>query len=75
MRRALPISESTCRRSSILPTAPSAASCEHFTQGSCLDREKEENMFSIFSQHDIPTHYDSGGMMAGVVDVADRQEE
>ena len=74
MRRALPISESTCRRSSILPTAPSTASCEHFTQGTCLDRRKEKgNLFSIFSQHDIPTHYDSGGMMAGVVDVADRR--
>ena len=49
MRRALPISESTCRRSSILPTAPSTASCEHFTQGSCLDREKRRKLvFHLF---------------------------
>ena len=49
MRRALPISESTCRRSSILPTAPSAASCEHFTQGTCLDREKRRKLvFHLF---------------------------
>ena len=52
MRRALPISESTCRRSSILPTAPSTASCEHFTQGSCLDREREGNLFPSF--HNMP---------------------
>ena len=49
MRRALPISESMCRRSSILPTAPSAASCEHFTQGICLDRKKKkETCFPSF---------------------------
>ena len=49
MRRALPISESTCRRSSILSTAPSTAPCEHFTQGSCLDREKRRKLvFHLF---------------------------